>query len=179
MKCPTLALVLMVSLCGNLQAADPIDLDYQYPGSSSDLDLSAAKGSIRITTFGDTRSVDEKRLVSVDGAEHQLQQPVAEIISTALRQAFEANDAPLVDEGQRLTLEGNLTEFTASSTADGIEVQTRTSVTLKDQGRTVWEGALFSRTSASTLEEALRSNINRVVEELLIDDYFLMELEVI
>lgn len=160
--------------CGTaVQAADSVVLDYRYTQSSSDPSLAKLKGPIKISTFGDTRAAKNKHLIS---AEVQAEAPVADIISAAFVQAFQNNGATLVEDDVRFTLEGDLTELNTTAKEGGVEVQLRAQVVLKDSGRTLWENVLFSRAAGETVADAMRTGIDKLVQELLLDDYFLMEI---
>ncbi len=173
MKFYILTFAFLIS-CGTAgQAAESLVLDYSYTQSSSDPSLAKLKGPIKIASFGDTRAVEDKRLISADV---QVEAPVADIISSAFVQAFQNNGAALAEDDARFTLEGDLTELNAISKEGGVEVQLKAKILLKDSGRTLWENVLFSRAEGDTAADAMRTSINKLVQELLLDDYFLMEI---
>ena len=103
-------------------------------------------------------------------------QPVADIVSNALVQAVTAGGATLVEEGQNLTLDGEVTEVLVAEKDGGIEVTIRTHVTLRRGGQTAFDTVIFGRSSGSTLAEAVQATLDRLVNSLILDDYFLMEI---
>jgi hypothetical protein len=173
MKFYILAFTFLIS-CGTVgQASEDLALDYNYTRGPSDPSLAKLKGPIKIASFGDTRVVEDNRLISDDV---QVEAPVAEIVSAAFVQAFKSNGATLAEEDVRFTLEGALTELNTTTKDGGVEIQLRAKVVLKDSGRTVWENVLFSRSTGENAAEAMRASLSKLVQELLLDDYFLMEI---
>jgi len=173
MKFYILIFTFLISCGTSAQAAESVVLDYSYTQSSSDPSFAKLKGPIKIASFGDTRAVEDKHLISADV---QAEAPLADIISAAFVQAFQNNGAALAEDDARFTLEGDLTELNTTAKDGGVEVQLRTKVLLKDSGRTLWENVLFSRAAGETVADAMRTSINKLVQELLLDDYFLMEI---
>jgi hypothetical protein len=172
MKFYILTFALLIS-CGTAgQAAENLVLDYNYTRSASDPSFAKLKAPLHIAAFGDSRAIADKRLIS---AEVQIEAPVSEILAAAFKQAFQHNGAVLAEDGARFTIEGNLTELNTTAKENGFEVQLRAKVLLIDSGRTRWENVLFSRATGETVADAMRISINKLVQELLLDDYFLME----
>jgi hypothetical protein len=172
MKYYILTFALLIS-CGTAgQAAENLVLDYNYTRSASDPSFAKLKAPLHIAAFGDSRTVVDKRFISTDV---QLEAPVADILAAAFVQAFEQNGAALAEDDARFTIEGNITELNTTTREGGIEVVLRAKVLLKDAGRTRWENVLFSRATGETVADAMRISINKLVQELLLDDYFLME----
>ncbi len=165
---------LALSCLPPVQANHEIVLNFSYSASASDPSFANLKGPLRIAAFVDQRALENKRLLSTDGA--QLEAPVAEIISAAFVQAFSENAAKPVAENERFTLEGSLTELSVADKDGNSEVLIRAHVALKDGSRTIWESPLVSRASAANLPDATRNSINGLVKQLFLDDYFLMEL---
>jgi hypothetical protein len=173
MKLFILSFVFLIS-CGTVvHAAESVALNFSYTKGSSDPSFEKLKGSLKIASFGDTRAVEDKRLISVGV---QVESPVADIVSAAFMQAFQNNGAALAEDDARFTLEGDLTELNTASKDGSVEVQLRAKVLLKDSGRTIWENVLFSRTAGKDVADAMRIGINKLIQELLLDDYFLMEI---
>ena len=102
--------------------------------------------------------------------------PITDIVNNALVQAFEAGGAALVQEGQTLTLEGELTEVLVANKGSGSEVTIRTHVTLKRGSQTVFDNIIFGRAEAPTLDAAVKATLDKLVNSLILDDYFLMEI---
>lgn len=154
-------------------AADDIAINYDY-AQTPQVDFSKMpKGPLKVAPFSDKRALtpDESRNISSSVAE----QPIADIVNNALVQAFEAGGATLVQDGQVLTLEGELTELQVTEKEAGVEVTIRTHVILKRGSQTVFDNVIFGRASASLLDEAVRATLDKLVNSLILDDYFLME----
>ncbi len=160
--------------CGTAgQAAESIVLNYSYTQSSSDPSFAKLKGPVKIASFGDTRATEDKHTISPDV---KVEAPVADIISAAFVQAFQNNGAVLAKDDTKYTLEGDLTELNVTTKEGGIQVQLRARVVLKDSRRAIWENVLFSRATGETVADAMNTGIDKLVQELLLDDYFLMEI---
>lgn len=80
-----------------------------------------------------------------------------------------------MEDGQSLTLEGELTELVVAEKDAGIEVTIRTHVTLRQGARSAFDTVIFGRSTGATLDEAVRGALDRLVNSLIMDDYFLME----
>lgn len=151
--------------------ADEISVAYEYT-QNPQVDFSkATKGPLKVAKFTDARSVSDSRLLTVDTAEA----PVPDIVNDALVQAFTAGGATLVETGEALTLEGELTEVAVTPKDGEIEVTIRTHVTLKRGTQTAFDTVIFGRAAGESLEQAVRATLDRLVNSLILDDYFLME----
>jgi hypothetical protein len=154
-------------------AGEPVLLDYEYQASRSDPDLRKLKGTISIAHFGDARNNPDAPEIRKPSAAESI--PLAEIITEAFVQAFRTSGAEVAAESGRFVIDGQITEVTSTDREGSSEIVIRASISLKDGGRTIWENGLFSRASAATEAEALQLGITKLVQELLVDDYFLME----
>jgi hypothetical protein len=155
----------------NLFAAE-VAIGYEYK-LTPQVDFSkATKGPLKIAKFTDGRSLPDERTLAGDSL---VDQPVADIVSDALVQAVTAGGGTLVEEGQKITLDGEVTEVLVTEKDGGIEVTIRTHVTLRRGSQTAFDTVIFGRSSGSTLEEAVRATLDRLVNSLILDDYFLME----
>lgn len=175
MRIRSLALVVSVLCALSVRAptsfAEEILINYEYT-QTPQVDFSkTSKGSLKVAAFTDKRTVASGREISSVQAE----KPLADIVRDALVQAFSAGGALLVEDGQSLTLEGELTEVMVAEKEAGIEVTIRTHVTLKQGARTAFDTVIFGRSTASTIDEAVRATLDRLVNSLIMDDYFLME----
>ncbi len=154
-------------------SADDISISYDYT-QTPQVDFSKMpKGPLKVAPFSDKRTAipEDSRLIFSSIAE----QPIVDIVNNALVQAFEAGGAVLVQDGQVLTLEGELTELQVTEKDGGIEVTIRTHVTLKRGSQTVFDNVIFGRASAPVLDAAVRATLDKLVNSLILDDYFLME----
>ena len=167
----TLTSLLIVLASTNLFAAE-VSIGYEYK-QNPQVDFSkATKGPLKIAKFTDGRSVPDGRTLA---GESMADQPVADIVSNALVQAITAGGATLVEEGQNLTLDGEVTEVLVAEKDGSIEVTIRTHVTLRRGGQTAFDTVIFGRSSGSSLVEAVQATLDRLVNSLILDDYFLME----
>ena len=167
-------------------AAEDIVVNYEMTGSPRS-DLSNMKVSLRIAEFTDGRSVDNPRLISnaqllgADG--FQAEKAISEIIQDAMVSGFANANANLVDADGDMFLQGNLTESEARIIDRGgvetLQLTLRVSVQLMSGSRTVWQTNLFGRgrTPASEgMAVAARAALDRLINELIGDDYFLAEI---
>lgn len=151
--------------------ADEISIAYQYT-QSPQVDFSkAAKGPLKLAAFTDARTVADPRMLTEDLVEV----PVADMVNDALKQAFVAGGASLVDQSETLTLEGEITEVAVSAKDDGFEVTIRTHVTLKRGSQSAFDTVIFGRATGPSLDQAVRATLDKLVNSLILDDYFLME----
>lgn len=152
-------------------SADDITIQYEYK-LDPQVDFSGApKGPLKVNAFTDVRGAADARSIG----EHTVEMPVAEIINNALTQAFVAGGAGLVDEGQSLTLSGEVTEFSVADKEGEYDVTVRTHVTLQAGTRTAFDAVIFGRASAPEIEAAVSAALDKLVHSLIWDDYFLME----
>ena len=161
------------------QAGEKIDLDYQYAGDTGVSLSSMMGGPLSISVFTDQRVIDDKHDISRAGQDAvTLQQAPADIIRQAFHDAFVSADAQLDDTGTPLTLSGKLLEMEIVATDSGTEVLIRCELALNNQGRNAWQSVVFSRVATDTQDvtTAIAQGLDRLVNELFMDDYFLMEL---
>src|SRR3989338_11602300 len=175
MRIRGLAFVVPVLCALSLQApislAEEVLINYEYT-QTPQIDFSkTSKGSLKVAAFTDNRTVTDAREISGLQAE----EPLADIVRDALVQAFSAGGALLVEDGQSLTLEGELTEVLVAEKDAGVEVTIRTHVTLKQGARTAFDTVIFGRAAGATVDEAVRATLDKLVNSLIMDDYFLME----
>lgn len=162
-----------------LIAGERIELNYHFTGDTGVNLSSMMGGPLGISSFTDERSIENKH--NINRAEQDvvtLSQAPAAIIQQAFRQALESADARLADAETPLTLSGKLLEMDIVDTASGTEVLIRCELTLNNQGRNAWQSVIFSHIAADNqdLSAAIAQGLDRLVSELFMDDYFLMEL---
>jgi len=154
-----------------LANADDISIQYEYK-LDPQVDFSKApKGPLKVAAFTDVRGAADATSIG----DYSVEVPVAEMINSALTQAFIAGGAGLVEEGQSLTLNGEVTEFTVEDKGGEFDVIIRTHVTLRAGTRTAFDTIIFGRSSAADVETATRGALDKLVHSLIWDDYFLME----
>jgi hypothetical protein len=150
--------------------AEDIEVNFNYT-QDPQVDFSKApKGPLKIAGFTDARGGDATLIGS-----YNAEQPVAIIVHDALSQAFIAGGAGLVEEGQSLTLNGEVTEFSVQDKAGEFDVTVRTHVTLHSGSRTAYDTVIFGRASAAELNAAIHGALEKLITSLIWDDYFLNE----
>lgn len=175
----TLALSGLLLTSQPLLAGEEVELDYHYTGDTGVSLSSMMGGPLSISKFTDQRSVDNKHDINREDQEDvTLSQAPAAVIQQAFHEAFVSADAQLDDAETPLTLSGNLLEMEIVESASGTEVLIRCELTLNNQGRNAWQSVVFSRVAADgqDLSATIAQGLDRLVNELFLDDYFLMEL---
>ncbi|MEX0964287.1 MAG: hypothetical protein WDZ52_09645 [Pseudohongiellaceae bacterium] len=145
------------------------------------------KVSLRIAEFTDGRSVENPRLITdaqllnADG--FQAEKAISEIIQDAMISGFTNANATLVDTEGDMYLQGTLLSSEAQIIDRGgvetLQLTLRTSVQLMSGSRTVWQTTLFGRGRTPTSEGMatnVRAALDRLINELIGDDYFLAEI---
>lgn len=163
--------LLILFTSASLLAAE-VSIGYEYKQNPQVDFNKSTKGPLKIAQFTDARSVPDARTLT---EESLADRAVADIVSDALAQAITAGGGTLVEEGQNLTLDGEITEVLVVEKDGGLEVTIRTHVTLRRGGQTAFDTVIFGRSSGATLDEAVRATLDRLVNSLILDDYFLME----
>tara|TARA_R110001592_G_scaffold36513_1_gene122809 strand:+ start:807 stop:1361 length:555 start_codon:yes stop_codon:yes gene_type:complete len=150
--------------------AEDVEVNFNYT-QDPQVDFSKApKGPLKIAGFTDARGGDATLIGS-----YNAEQPVAIIVHDALSQAFIAGGAGLVEEGQSLTLNGEVTEFSVQDKAGEFDVTVRAHVTLHSGSRTAYDTVIFGRASAAELNAAIHGALEKLITSLIWDDYFLNE----
>jgi len=175
----TLILVATCLLSTQVLAGESITVDYQFTGDTG-VNLGAAVGGpIRINEFSDARNIENKADIIRSGKDSltlSSQSPSA-LVREAFTKSFAASGAAMGEDGG-LVMNGKLVDMQVEESADGIEVLIRCELSLSNQGRNAWQSTLFSRTTTSgdDVAAAISASLDRLVSELFMDDYFLMEL---
>lgn len=175
-------LVLLLSFSGvSVHAAETFELDYHYGGKHG-VDFSRIpKGPLKIGSFEDSRSVEKDLITSPNGGlAYQSKKPLAEVVRAALAQGIEAGNGQLAGSGEKLLLTGDLTEFSAETKDGSIEVTVKAKVQLNSSasGSRLFNGNLFGRAQTPEgdgIEAAVSASLDKLVNSLLWDDYFLMQ----
>lgn len=169
-------------------AAEDVVVNYKMEGNPR-ADLSNMKINLRIAEFTDGRSVDNPRLITDDNpagiAEggYQAEKEFAEIVQDAMQDGFANASARLVDAEEDMYLQGNLLSTEAQIIDRGgvetMQFTLRASVQLMSGSRTVWQTTLFGRGRTPASEDmaaTVRAALDRLINELIGDDYFLAEI---
>lgn len=162
--------MLCILSLSSVSFAEDIAVNFHYT-QDPQVDFSKApKGPLKLASFTDARGTDAT-LIGTYNAE----KPVAEIVHDALSQAFIAGGAGLVEEGQSLTLNGEVTEFSVQDKGGEFDVTVRAHVTLLAGSRTAYDTVIFGRASAAQLDAAIHGALEKLITSLIWDDYFLNE----
>ncbi len=169
------AAVLSLVLSPALAADGAISVNYSFEGDHQVDFSSMARGPLRVGEFTDGRAVDNPMLIAGDIVADKA---LADIVRDALVQGFLKGNAGLVESEEKLILEGSIVSSETAVSGDTLQITIRTSVQLRNAGRTLWETVLFGRGSAPVAEganAALTDALDRTIRSLVLDDYFLME----
>ena len=167
-------------------AQESIDIGYEFTRGKL-TELSGMKTTLAIPAFADERDVADPRTVFTGelapGGVVIAERPFAEIVGDAMRAGFAASNAKLESEGAGMRLAGSLLATEAVSVDRGgiesLQLTIRTSIQLVEGTRIVWQTKLFGRGTVPATEGAAAATgkaLDRLIEELLIDDYFLAEI---
>lgn len=155
--------------------AETLDYRYDYTG---DANLSAmTAGSLQVGEFTDARDAAGPDMIEVNGSTYHLQAPLTDLLESAFRDAFTDAQAPLSETGN-IVFQAEILELDVQPTAEGLQLQLRSDVSVNRGGRQLWQSVLFSRvtTDSDDLTGALDAGLDRLMQELFRDDYFRMAL---
>lgn len=163
-----------------LFAVEEVNVAYQYAGNHN-TDFGSIRVSLGVGEFGDARSAGNARLIT---DEYQAESALTDIVRDALIQGFVHGGAKLVDAGADMQIIGRIISSEAlivdRNGVDSIQLTIRTNVQLQGRGRTIWETTLFGRGEVPVSEgivAAVHGAMDRMIRELVSDDYFLIELQ--
>lgn len=168
--------------------AEEITVGYQYDGNHR-TDFANNRYGLTVGEFTDARGVDNPNLITSadlgnglasDG--YSAEKPISELIRDALIQGFQHGNANM-DSEEAMTVRGSLNQLQAQvMERDGvatIRLTLRVNLELVNGNRTIWQTNLFGRGDAPVADgmaAAMHAALNRMVRELVRDDYFLLEL---
>ena len=171
---------------GSVSAQSEIEIATAFSGGKL-TELSGMKTTLSVQAFADEREVSDPRVIFTgelaDGGVAIAGRPLAEIIGEAMHSAFAASDARLAGDEAGMRLAGTLVATDAALVDRGgvesLQLTLRTSIQLVEGTRIVWQTKLFGRGTVPLSEgaaAAVSKALDRLIEELLIDDYFLAEI---
>jgi hypothetical protein len=175
MKSKLFAAAVMSLILSPAFADETITVNYVFEGDHQVDFTSMGRGPLRIGEFTDGRGVDNPMQIA-DGI--VADKALSDIVRDALVQGFLQGNAGLVDSAENLVLEGSIVSSETTVSGENLQITIRTSVQLRNSGRTIWEAVLFGRGSAPLAEganPALKDALDRTIRSLVLDDYFLME----
>ena len=179
-------MVMGLFVMGSASAQSGIEIDTSFAGGKL-TELSAMKTTLSVPAFADEREIEDPRVIftgePAENGTAMADRPFAEIVGEAMESAFAASDARLADEDAGMRLAGTLIATEAALVDRGgvksLQLTLRTSIQLVEGTRIVWQTKLFGRGTAPVSQgtaAAVRKALDRLAEELLIDDYFLAEI---
>ncbi len=149
------------------------DSSYQYTGDHG-LDFSQlSRGPIKIDQFR-----DERENISLPIS---FSKEIPSIVRAGIEQAFLSGNAKLVPDNENLLISGVLT----TAEIQDNKLILRTKLSLSNKGKSIWNSTLFSKViinpedkdiDEESVGNALNKAIDKLIEELLYDDYFLLEI---
>lgn len=180
------SLITGLFVINSASAQNGIEINTAFPGGKL-TELSGMKTTLSVPAFADEREIDDPRVIFTgEPAENGAaiaDRPFAEIVGEAMENAFAASDARLADEGAGMRLAGTLIATEAAvidrGGVESLQLTLRTSIQLVEGTRIVWQTKLFGRGTVPVSQgtgAAVRKALDRLAEELLIDDYFLAEI---
>ncbi|MEC8472782.1 MAG: hypothetical protein VXY98_08650, partial [Pseudomonadota bacterium] len=112
------------------------------------------------------------------------QLPLADLIRNAFEQGFNKGGVEFVDAGADMEIVGTLLSSELESVdragVPNLQLTIRAGIELRGGGRSIWSTTLFGRGRVPVkegLSGAVKASFERLVRELLRDDYFLLELQ--
>lgn len=171
---------------GSVSAQSEIEIATAFSGGKL-TELSGMKTTLSVPAFADERDVSHPRVIFTgelaDDGVAMASRPLAEIVGEAMHSAFAASDARLATDDAGMRLAGTLIATDAALVDRGgvesLQLTLRTSIQLVEGTRIVWQTKLFGRGTVPLSEgaaAAVSKALDRLIEELLIDDYFLAEI---
>ncbi|GAB1256423.1 hypothetical protein NBRC116494_09250 [Aurantivibrio plasticivorans] len=148
------------------------------------LDFSQIKdGPLFIQLFTDNRpclsddQCNESSLINLDNqTELALNNNLATLAQQVLTHSFEDGQAALADSDQNsLALTGSVVKAVIDNNAVILQLE----FSLRKDQRTVWQSSYRGKSNLNktqTTGDAINHAINKAIEELMYDDYFVMEL---
>ncbi|GJM14372.1 MAG: hypothetical protein DHS20C12_27750 [Pseudohongiella sp.] len=182
------AFALATLIFGSALIAEEVEFSYTLEDNHG-IDFSEIKnGPLSIAKFTDERDVADPNVViagdlgDISGG-ISATTPLAAIVEDALRQGFVIGGAELSDSNDGLVLHGQLTVAEANITdrrgVESIRMTIRAKVQLRNGSRELWQNTIFGRDYAPVsegIEAALSNALNKLVDSLVNDDYFLIQM---
>lgn len=173
------ALSAAILLSTATHASDPVSIDYKFEGNTG-ANLASVSGRLSIGQFSDGRADIGANAIEVDGQEPVMLagSTVSGLIQNAFEQAFVASGVTLAEGEATYSLGGNLIEMKLTENEAGIRVLIRCELTLRQGSRNAWQNVVFSQVQSvdNDTSVAISRALDRLISELFVDSYFLMEL---
>ncbi len=159
--------------------AAEVNIDYSY-GGDHNTDFSSLRVSLAVAEVSDDRGGDANHIAE----DYSASAPLTEIIRDALVQGFEHGGAELAEADAEMQIAGRIVSSQLQTVDRGgvesLQLTIRTNVALQGRGRTIWETTLFGRGTVPVddgMAAALSAAMDRMIRELVNDDYFLIEIQ--
>lgn len=172
-------LCLSLFLASTASFGAEIAVDYTYSGDHN-IDFSETRFSLSVGEVGDDRGGEANHIAE----DYSANKPIAAIVQDALVQGFEHGGAELLSADADMQIVGRILSSELSTIERGgvemLQLTFRTNIAVQGQGRTVWETTLFGRGRVPVddgVEAAIYAAMDRMVRELVNDDYFLAEIQ--
>ena len=179
MKLRYLLIALLSLGCFSPISAEELVVNYSYNGSHN-TDFSNISVSLKIEDVLDDRDGEPRQIAD----EYLAEIPLSEMIYTAIVQGLEHGGAELVESDQDMQIQGRIVSSELRTVdragVESLQLTIRTHVALQGRGRNIWETTLFGRGTVPAQEgvaAALVGSLDRMVRELVNDDYFIIELQ--
>jgi hypothetical protein len=167
-------------------AAEEISIHYVYSGNPG-VDLSKMSGTFKVSEFSDDRGEENLQLITetdlgMGNGGYQADQALTALIQDAFTQGFTSGGAQMVESDEAMSLSGKLLSTEAQiierEGVEMIQLTLRVNVQLQKGGRNIWQTTLFGRGRTPTsdgMTAAVSAALDRMISELVRDDYFLQE----
>ncbi|NKB33001.1 MAG: hypothetical protein GKR91_07890 [Pseudomonadales bacterium] len=178
MKLRFFLLAALVAVSAPALAAE-VSVDYTYAGNHN-TDFSNLRVSLAVTEVTDDRGGDANHIAE----DYSANSALTDIIRNALIQGFEHGGAELMEGDADMQIAGRIVSSQLQTVDRGgvesLQLTIRTNVALQGRGRTIWETTLFGRGTVPVddgIAAAINSALDRMIRELVNDDYFLIEIQ--
>ena len=158
--------------------AEELTIDFTY---ERNVNIGSISPILKLAPFADDRGLaDPNTIVGDDRA----QLPLADLIRDAFEQGFNKGGIEFVDAAADMEIVGTLLsselETVDRAGVPNLQLTIRAGIELRGGGRGIWSTTLFGRGRVPVkegLSGAVKASFERLVRELLRDDYFLLELQ--
>ena len=171
-------LLLLGSLVLDPVLAEELTIDFTY---ERNVNIGSISPRLKLAPFNDERGIKDPSVIAGDD---RAQLPLAYIIRDAFEQGFNKGGVGFVESGADMEIVGTLLssnlETVDRAGVPNLQLTIRTAIDLRSGGRSIWSTTLFGRGRVPVeegLSIAVNTSLERLVRELLRDDYFLLELE--
>jgi hypothetical protein len=134
-------------------------------------------GTLRIGEFSDSRDDASGDSIMINGEKVAVEGGLAGLLQSAMANSLDGAQAPMSPDGG-IAFNAEVVEFSSQTSATGLQLTLRCDVSVTRGGRSLWQSALFSQSTAESgkIEDAMDGLLDRLTRELFRDDYFKMSL---